>query len=34
MTRTLHDDTYLTIDQDFDSGDDNPPNQPINDPDD
>jgi hypothetical protein len=34
MTRNLHDDTYLTVDQDIDLGDDNLSNQPINDPDD
>lgn len=34
MTRKLHDDAYITIDQDQELGDDNLSNQPINDPDD
>lgn len=33
MSRTLHDDTYVTIEPELD-GDDNLSNQPVNDPDD
>ena len=32
--RRLHDDTYVTVDQDHDLDDDNLSNQSINDPDD
>lgn len=34
MTRTLHDDTYITIDSELDSGSDDLSNQPLNESDD